>query len=77
MNDTKPGIYTTEFWLTAVSNVGGALIALLAAYGLVQQEQANLWLALLQALAVALIPAALAFLNARYISARAEIKRKQ
>ncbi len=77
MNEPKPGFKTTEFWLTAVSNVSGALIALLAAYGLVRQEHANLWLALLQALAVAVIPLALALVNARYISARADVKRKQ
>jgi len=76
MTDPKPGIKTTEFWLTAVSNLAGAVIALLAGYGLLTRENSDLWLALVQAVAVAVIPLALALVNARYISARAEVKTK-
>lgn len=75
MNEPKPGIYTTEFWLTAVSNVAGATIAVLAAYGLVTDEYSNLWLTLVQAIAVVVIPVAMAFVNGRYIDARAEVKK--
>lgn len=71
---TKDGIYTTEFWLTAVANVAGAAIALLAAYGLVREEDGRLWLNLVQALAVAIIPLALARVNAAYIEGRAKVK---
>ena len=77
MQDPKAGIKTTEFWLTAVSNIAGSAVALLAAYGLVSQEHSSLWLGLVQAVAVAVIPLALAVINGRYISARAEVKRKQ
>ena len=77
MDDSpKPGIRTSEFWLTAVANIAGAIIALLAAYGLLREEEGTLWLALLQALAVAVIPLALAYMNGRYIVARAALKRE-
>ena len=73
--DPKPGYKTTEFWITAVSNIVGAVIAILAARGLVSQEEGALWLTLIQAIAVAAIPVALAFINGRYINSRAEVKR--
>lgn len=73
--EPKNGIYTTEFWLTAVANVGGALIALLAAYGLLREDEGRLWLNLVQALAVAVIPLALAQINRAYIASRTAVKR--
>lgn len=72
--DPKPGYKTTEFWITAISNIVGAVIAILAARGLVSQEEGALWLTLIQAIAVAAIPVALAFINGRYINSRAEVK---
>ena len=74
MNNPKPGIHTTEFWLTAVSNIAGAIIAILAAYGLIANDNADLWLVLTQALAVAVIPLALAIINQSYIKSRAQVK---
>ena len=71
---TKDGIYTTEFWLTAVLNIAGAVIALLAGYGLLREEDGRLWLNLVQALAVLVIPLALARVNAAYIRSRAQVK---
>lgn len=73
----KPGYKTTEFWITAVSNIVGAVIAILAARGLVSQEEGALWLTLIQAVAVAAIPVALAFINGRYINSRAAVKTAQ
>jgi hypothetical protein len=70
----KPGYKTTEFWITAVTNIGGAVIALLAGYGLIKSDEGELWLALAQALALAIVPLALAFVNGRYIQARATVK---
>ncbi len=71
----KPGIQSSEFWLTAVANIGGAVIALLAAYGLVREEDGRLWLALVEAMAVAVIPLALAWINSSYIQSRTALKR--
>lgn len=70
----KPGIHTSEFWLTAVANIAGAIIALLAGNGLMTNEEGKLWLALFQALALAIIPLALAFMNGRYIQSRTAVK---
>jgi hypothetical protein len=70
----KPGIRTTEFWLTAVTNIVGAVLAIFAAYGLITSEHQALWLALTQAIAVAVIPIALAIVNQSYINGRARVK---
>jgi membrane protein DedA with SNARE-associated domain len=70
----KPGIQTSEFWLTAVTNICGAIVALLAGYGLISREEGELWLALAQALALAVIPLALAYTNGRYIEGRTIVK---
>jgi hypothetical protein len=70
----KDGIHTTEFWLTAVTNIAGATLALLTAYGLLRREETELWLALLQALAVVIIPIVLSRVNTAYIQSRAQVK---
>ena len=70
----KPGIHTTEFWLTAAANIAGTIIALLAGYGLITNDEGKLWLALLQSLILAIIPLALAFMNGRYIQSRTAVK---
>ena len=70
----KPGYKTTEFWITAVANIAGSVVALLAGYGLIRAEEGDLWLALAQSLALAIIPLVLAFVNGRYIQARAAVK---
>ena len=72
--EPKSGIRTTEFWLTAVVNIAGAIIAILAAYGLIKEEDTGLWLTLIQSLSVAIIPLALAIVNYAYISSRGKVK---
>ena len=72
--DPKPGYKTTEFWITAVANIAGSVIALLAGYGLMKSDEGELWLALAQSLALAVIPLVLAFVNGRYINSRAQVK---
>jgi hypothetical protein len=72
--DPKPGYKTTEFWLTAVGNIAGAVLAILAARGLITDEESNLYLQLVEALAVAVIPLALAAVNFAYIKSRQQVK---
>lgn len=72
--EPKPGVKSSEFWLTAVVNITGAILAILAARGLVSAEEADLWVTLIQAVAVAVIPLALAIVNKSYIDNRKEIK---
>ena len=43
MMDVKPGAKTTEFWLAALSSLTLALLALFVGYGLINQEQSDLW----------------------------------
>ena len=73
----KPGIKTSEFWLTAVVNIAGSVLGILAAYGLVKQEHSSLWLSLINSLAVAIIPLALALVNYAYINGRSRVKEAQ
>lgn len=70
----KPGIHTSEFWITAVANIAGAVIAILAAYGLIKENEQQLWLNLIQALAVALMPLIIGLVNYAYINGRTELK---
>ena len=70
----KPGIRTSEFWITAVVNIAGAILAILAARGLVKAEDSDLWLTLVQSLAVTVIPLAMAIVNSAYIQSRAQVK---
>ena len=70
----KPGIKTTEFWITAIVNIAGAVIAILAAYGLIKSEQQALWLQLVQSLSVAIVPIVLAIVNYAYINGRSKVK---
>jgi hypothetical protein len=70
----KQGYKTTEFWITAVANIAGAVIAILAGYGMIKREDGDLWLALVQALALAIVPLVVAYVNGRYVNARATVK---
>ena len=72
--DIKPGYRTTEFWLTAIVNMAGAIIAILAGRGLMTSDEGDLWLVLIQSIAVAIIPLALAIVDAAYIQSRGNAK---
>jgi len=48
--------------------------AILAAYGLIKAEETTLWLTLVQSIAVAVIPVALAIVNYAYIKNRGTVK---
>ena len=70
----KPGIKTTEFWITAVVNIVSAVLAIMAARGLVAQEESELWVVLAQAIAVAVAPIVMAITTNGYVQARARVK---
>ena len=70
----KPGIRTTEFWITATVNIAGAIITILAAYGFIKEGQQTMWMQLVQALAVAIIPIMMSIINYAYIQSRAKVK---
>lgn len=66
----KPGVKTTEFWLSASSGIVIALMALLIGYGVVSNEQADLWTGLI----LAASPIAISVIAANYSRSRAETK---
>lgn len=70
----KPGYKTTEFWLTAIVNVAAAIVAILAARGLVSSEEGELWVQLVESIAVAVLPIVMAVVTAAYVNGRSAIK---
>ena len=70
----KSGIKTTEFWITAAVNVVAAVIAVLAARGMIVQEEAGLYVVLAQAIAVAVAPIVMAIVTGQYVQSRATVK---
>ena len=69
----KTGAKTTEFWLSAISGLIIAIMALLVGYGTVTNEQADLWTGLI----LAASPIAIAIIAANYSSSRAKVKAEQ
>ena len=72
----KKGILTTEFWVTAIVNVVAAVIAILAARGLISQEEGDLWVVLAQSLVLLVAPIIMAYTSVRYTQARTELKKR-
>ena len=70
----KPGYKTTEFWITAAVNIAAAIIAILAARGLIKSVEGSLYLALVQALAVTVAPLVMAIVTAKYVEGRSLVK---
>jgi len=71
----KPGVKTTEFWITAIVNVIAAVVMVLGVRGLVTAEEGNAYIALGSAIASAVAPLAAAFVTGRYINSRAVVKK--
>lgn len=74
--ETKPGYKTTEFWMTAIVNLVASVMAILAARGLLTNEESQLWLALVQSIAVAVLPIVMAVVTKSYTDGRAKVKAK-
>ena len=72
--EPKPGIKTTEFWITAVINIAGSILAIFAAYGLINAEETDVWITLVQSLAITVIPLAMAIVSSSYIQSRSQVK---
>jgi len=70
----QPGYKTTEFWVTAVVNIALAVFGVLAARGLISEEESALWVTLVQAVAVAVVPLAMAYISKAYVDSRKEVK---
>jgi hypothetical protein len=71
----KNGLLTTEFWVTAIVNVVAAVVALIAARGLITQEEGELWVVLAQSLVMMIAPIVMAYTTVRYTQARTDLKK--
>lgn len=70
----KPGVLTSEFWLTAIVNLGAAVLLYLQVTGAVSVEESDAVLQIVQALANLLVPLLLAVVNVSYIRSRTLVK---
>ena len=70
----KPGYQTTEFWVTAIVNVTAAVVAILAARGLLTADEAPLWVAFAQAVGVLVAPLVAGVVTKAYVDGRSRLK---
>ena len=70
----EPGYKTSEFWLQLVSAILATGLPLLVAYGLLTQEQAQLWQAFGLAIAAAVVSVALIWGAKAYSENRTSLK---
>jgi VIT1/CCC1 family predicted Fe2+/Mn2+ transporter len=70
----KPGYKTTEFWLTAIASILGALVPIVIAYGLLTAEEAEMWLNLILAVAAVVVPIVLLNSATKYTQSRTSLK---
>lgn len=68
--EIKPGHKTTEFWMTAITNVVLAVFGALVTFGSLSGEQAEA----LQAIVLAVVPLAIAIATGAYATSRAKVK---
>ena len=70
----KPGVRTSEFWITAVVDVVAAVVAILSARGLLAAGEQDLWITLAQAVATAVAPLVAAWVTKAYVDGRSALK---
>lgn len=70
----QPGYRTTEFWMTAIGAVVAAVIPLLVAYRVLDEEQGQLWAGLILAVAGVVVPVVIGSMVKNYTEARMVVK---
>lgn len=70
----QPGYKTTEFWMTAIGAVVAAVIPLLVAYRVLDEEQGQLWAGLILAVAGVVVPVVIGSMVKNYTEARMVVK---
>ena len=70
----KPGVKTTEFYITGAVNIIAAVIAILGIRGLVTAGEGDLYVALASAVATTVAPLVMAFVSGKYIQGRSQVK---
>ena len=66
----KEGYKTTEFWLSAITGLAVAIVAILAGYNVITSAQGDLWVGLV----IATVPIALALISMAYSNGRSRVK---
>ena len=70
----QPGYKTTEFWMTAIGAIVAAVIPLLVAYRVLDEEQGQLWAALILAVAGVVVPVVIGSMVKAYTASRTDVK---
>lgn len=70
----QPGYKTTEFWMTAIGAVVAAVIPLLVAYRVLDEEQGQLWAGLILAVAGVVVPVVIGSMVKAYTASRTDVK---
>ncbi len=65
---------TSEFWVTAFVNVIMAIVAILAARGVVSSEEGELWVDLANAIAMVVAPIIMGMVSKTYVEKRSELR---
>jgi len=65
---------TSEFWITVFVNIVSAIVAILAARGIVSNEEGELWVQLALAVATAVAPLVMGWVSKAYIEGRTEVR---
>ena len=70
MNDWK----TPEFWTMAIVNIAAAVIAILSARGLLTSEEGELWVALVQAVALPVALIVMGVVTKQYLAGQTAVR---
>ena len=71
----KNGVFTTEFWVTAIVSIVMAIVAIVVARGFLSKEEGDMWVELSRSLVLLIVPIVLAYTAARYTQARTDLKK--
>ena len=66
----KPGVKTTEFWMSAIAGIVLSALTIAVGYGYMTSEQSEMW----QPLILGLVSIALALIPVGYANSRAKVK---
>ena len=65
---------TSEFWVTAFVNVVMAVVAILAARGVVSSEEGELWVQLAATIAAVVAPLVMGWVSKSYVEGRQALR---
>ena len=72
--EVKPGVRTSEFWVTLIMGLVTAVVGVMVAQGVLSEEIGGLAVQVIGLLVVAVVPIVLGWLGASYIHSRTTLK---